>query len=106
MHAVLIEAALGGEQIGRDLMLAGHRKFAAVEASGTNVVTQALRQTAARLAPDATIDTYSPDDAARLGESGATAILCASAATARTVRSAIAPPVEAAGNTPGLAGAA
>ena len=34
MHAVLVDAALGAARIGRDLMLAGHRKFAAVEGAG------------------------------------------------------------------------
>jgi hypothetical protein len=107
MHAVLVDAALGAARIGRDLILAGHRKFAAVEANGSNVMTHALRQTAARLAPDAaTVDTYSADDAGTLANSGTTAIVCDSAATARRVRAAMAMPVEAAGNTPGLAGAA
>ena len=66
MHAVLVDAALGAARVGRDLLLAGHRKFAAVEAPGSNALAQALRQTAARLAPDATVDTFSPEDAARL----------------------------------------
>jgi hypothetical protein len=108
MHAVLVDAALGAARIGRDLMLAGHRKFAAVENAGGSALTQALRQTAARLAPDATVDTYSPADAARLPGSGATAIVCDSAATARRVRAALAmaTPAEAAGVTPGLDAAA
>jgi hypothetical protein len=107
MHAVLVDAALGAARIARDLMLSGHRKFAVVEANGSNVVTQTVRQTGIRLAPDSvTVDTYSPEDAGRLSHSGATAIVCDSAATARRVRAAMAMPVEAAGTTPGLAGAA
>jgi hypothetical protein len=104
MHAVLVDAALGAARIGRDLMLAGHRKFAAVEASGTNVITQSLRQTAMRLAPEATVDIYSPEAAARLAQSGATAMVCDSPATARKVRAALAPHVESEGR-PGLASA-
>ena len=106
MHAVLVDAALGAARIGRDLMLAGHRKFAAVEAPGGNALTQSLRQTAARLAPDATVDTFSPDDAARLHQSGATAVVCDSTATARTVRAALAMPAESRSATPGLDAAA
>jgi hypothetical protein len=107
MHAVLVDAALGAARIARDLILAGHRRFAVVESNGTNVVTQAVRQTGVRLASDAvTVDTYSPEDASRLSRSGATAIVCDSAATARRVRAAMAIPAEAADTTPGLAAAA
>jgi hypothetical protein len=101
MHAVLVDAALGAARVGRDLMLAGHRKFAAVENGGSNTLTQSLRQTAQRLAPDAAIDTYSPEDASRLAHSGATAVVCDSAATARKVRAALAKRAEADGR-PGL----
>jgi hypothetical protein len=100
MHAVVVDAALGAARTGRDLMLAGHRRFAAVEQPGSNVLTQSLRQTAARLAPDATVDTYSPDDAARLAHGGATAIVCDSATTARTVRAAVAMPPKPAARRP------
>ena len=107
MHAVLVDAALGAARVGRDLMLAGHRKFAAVEPAGGNALTQSLRQTAARLAPDATVDTFSPEDAGRLlQQSGATAVVCDSAATARKVRGALAGHAEAPGTTPGLDAAA
>jgi hypothetical protein len=105
MHAVLVDAALGAARIARDLMLAGHRKFAAVEAPGGGTVSHAVRQTAARIAPDAVVDSYSADDAARLSLSGATAIVCDSAAAARKVRAALARNVEAPG-TPGIAAAA
>ena len=105
MHAVLVDAALGAARIGRDLMLAGHRRFAAVEAEGGSILTTALRQTAARVSPEATVDTYSPQDAARLAEGGATAIVCDSADTARKVRAALARPAEAGAATPGLAAA-
>src|SRR5688572_3163688 len=107
MHAVLVDATLGAARVGRDLMLAGHRKFAAVEPAGGNALTRSLRQTASRLAPDATVDTFSPEDAGRLLlQSGATAVVCDSAATARKARAAMARPAEAAGITPGLESAA
>jgi hypothetical protein len=105
MHAVVADVALGAARVGRDLMFAGHRRFAAVEAAGSNVLTQSLRHTASRLAPDATVDTYSPEDAGRLRYLDASAaIVCDSAATARKVRAALATPVESAG-MPGLANA-
>ncbi len=105
MHAVVADVALGAARVGRDLMLAGHRRFAAVEPAGSAALTQSLRHTASRLAPDATVDTFSPEDAEGLCRTrAATAIICDSAATARKVRSAVAARVEAPG-VPGLTGA-
>jgi hypothetical protein len=106
MHAVLVDAALGGARVARDLLLAGHRKLAAVEPRGSNVLTNAVRQTAARLAPDASVDAFSPEDAARIADGGVTGIVCDSAATARRVRAALARPAEADAAAPGLATAA
>jgi hypothetical protein len=101
MHVVLADIALGVARVVRDMILAGHRRFAAIESSGCHTVAQSLRQTTVRLAPDATIDVYSPDDVAQLRQSGATGVICASPAIARKVRTALARPVEADG-TPGL----
>lgn len=106
MHAVLVDAALGGARVARDLLLAGHRKLAAVEARGSKVLIGAIQQTAARLAPEASVDAFSPEDASRLADSGATGIVCDSAATARRVRAALARPAEAGAAAPGLASAA
>jgi hypothetical protein len=108
MHAVLVDAALGGARVARDLLLAGHRKLAVVEARGSSVLAAAVRQTAARLAPEgaAAVDAFSPEDAARLGDGGATAIVCDSAATARRVRTALARQAEAGATAPGLESAA
>lgn len=106
MHAVLVDATLGGARVARDLLLAGHRKLAVVESRGNNGLTQAVRQTATRLAPDASVDGFSPEDAARLSDSGATGIVCDSAATARRVRAALARPAEAGAEAPGLDAAA
>jgi hypothetical protein len=105
MQAVLVDVGLGAARIGRDLILAGHRKFAVVEAHGTNSLTRALRQTAQRLAPEATVDTYSPDEGALIAQSDMTAIVCDCADSARKIRTAIARHVEAAGE-PGLESAA
>lgn len=105
LHAVLVDVALGAARIGRDLILAGHRKFAVVETPGTHALTQALRQTAQRLAPDAAVDTFSPEEGTLIAQSGATAIVCDSTDSARKIRVAIARHVEAAGE-PGLENAA
>jgi hypothetical protein len=87
-HAVLVDVALGAARLARDLVLAGHRRIGAVEASGSSVVSRALRQSAARYAPDAVVEAASPGEAAALlsGDGAVTAIVCDSAATARQMK--------------------
>ena len=93
-HAVLADAALGAQLMARDLIIAGHRRLIAVEPPGSTMISHALRQTAARYAPEfpATVDVCSPEDmrggagvAAAL-DYGATAIVCDSARTAHRVK--------------------
>lgn len=86
-HAVLVDVALGATRLARDLMLAGHRRIGAVEASGSSVVSHALRQAAARYAPDAVVEAAAPGEvSALLNGGGVTALVCDSAATARQVK--------------------
>jgi hypothetical protein len=86
VHTVLPDAALGVAQLGRELLLAGHRRIAAVEVrGGGTVVSHALRQAAARYAPDAVIDGCPPEDVAALLDEGATAVVCDSARSAEQV---------------------
>jgi hypothetical protein len=89
VHTVLPDAALGVAQLGRELLLAGHRRIAAVEVrrggAGGTVVSHALRQAAARYAPDAVIDGCAPEDVGALLDDGATAIVCDSARSAEQV---------------------
>jgi hypothetical protein len=86
MHAVLIDVALGVSRIGRDLLLAGHRRLGAVEPHGSTGVLHALRQAAARYAPDAIVDAASAEEAIQLVDSGATALVCGSVHDARKAR--------------------
>ena len=86
VHTVLADAALGVAQIARDLFLAGHRRVAAVEAAGGTVVTHALRQGAARYAPEAVVDGCSPGDVGALIDDGATAVVCDSPRAAEQVK--------------------
>src|SRR3954471_2541020 len=49
MNAVLIDRTLGASQLARELMLAGHRRFLAVERRGSTQVADAIRKTAQRV---------------------------------------------------------
>ena len=84
-HAVLFDGALAVSQAGRDLCLAGHRRMAAVEPKGSTTVAATLRATAARYAPDATVDACFATDVAAMLASGATAFVCQSVECAQQV---------------------
>jgi hypothetical protein len=86
MHSVLVDATLGVSRLGRDLMLAGHRKFAAVEPMGSSSIAQALRQSAARYAPDASVDSCRPQEIATLADNGVSGIVCGSIRDAEQVK--------------------
>jgi hypothetical protein len=80
VNAVLVDRMLGGSCLARDMMLAGHRRFLAVERRGETTVADAIRRTAQRYAPDATVDSVYPHDAAKAVQQqqhgGATALIC------------------------------
>jgi hypothetical protein len=84
-HAVLFDGPLAVNQAGRDLMLSGHRRFAAVEHKGCTVVASTLRSTAARYAIDATVDACFPTDVPAMLASGTTAFVCQSVDWAQQV---------------------
>ena len=90
MHCVMPDVGLAGMKIGRDLLLAGHRRLVAVEAAGRHALTHALRQAAQRYAPDATVDACTVQEVATLLGDGAVAFVCESAAAARLVRTVVA----------------
>ncbi len=85
-HAVLFDGPLAVSQIGRDLLLNGHRRLAAVEPSQCTVVADTLRKVSARYAPEATIDACFPADVATMIESGVTAFVCQSIEWAKLVK--------------------
>lgn len=88
-HAVLRDVTYQATYVGRDLMLGGHRRFLAIEGRKSTQLTEALRKTAARYAPDATVDPCFARDVAALLELGTTALVCDSVATVRDVMAAL-----------------
>ena len=89
LNAVMIDVPLGISRLGRDLILAGHRRIAAVEPRGSDVVAHGLRNITARFAPDAVIDVADPKDVAALVDEGVTALVCGSARAARAAGAAL-----------------
>lgn len=89
-HAVAVDVPLGVARLGRDLLLAGHRRLGVTESRGGASILQTLRHAAARYATDATIDAADPSEAATLVEHGVTAIVCGSAREARQAAAALA----------------
>jgi hypothetical protein len=76
MNAVLVDRALGASCLARDLMLGGHRQFLSIEKRGQTAVADAIRRTAQRYDPGASVDAGSPGDAAVAVERGVTAVIC------------------------------
>ncbi len=87
MHSVLIDAALGAARLGRDLMLAGHRRFAAIEPRGCTQMSAALRHSLSRYAPDGLVDACTPEEIDMLIDNGVTAVVCGSCEAATEVES-------------------
>jgi len=89
VHGVLLDTVLAASNIGRDLLLGGHRRLATIEGAGRTTLTQALRAATARYAPDATVDAATINDLPTLIDHGVTAIVCESAGSAKAVRDAL-----------------
>jgi DNA-binding transcriptional regulator YhcF (GntR family) len=75
-HSVIFDGQLGVAMLGRDLLLSGHRRLAAVEPRHCTVVAHSLRQAAARYAPGATVDACFPEDIPAMVQGGITAFVC------------------------------
>lgn len=90
MHGVMVDVPLGIARLARDLVLAGHRRFCAVEPRGSTTVVNALRQTLARYAPDAMVESCDAGEAAAMPHGGITAVVCGSVGDARLARAALA----------------
>lgn len=89
LHAVLVDVALAGARLGREMVLAGHRHFAAIEHAGSSVLTRAMRQATSRVADDAVVETCQAGELMALVESGTTAVVCATPASAEKARAAL-----------------
>src|SRR5690606_14323867 len=76
MHCVVVDSMLGASCIGRDLMTAGHRRFAAIERPGSSVVQYALSKTAERFGHEIAVDRRAEDEVEAALQAGATAFVC------------------------------
>lgn len=84
-HAVVVDRLLGVSRLTRDLLLAGHRRFAVVAHQGEIAFVDAVRQTAARFGGEAAIDAVYPNELTSAIDAGATAVICDSTPTSRQV---------------------
>jgi hypothetical protein len=75
-NAVIIDVMLGASYLTRDLILAGHRRFLALESRNRTNVAEAVRRTAARYCDDFSVDACFPKDVACGMDYGATACIC------------------------------
>lgn len=89
MPAVLADIALAGSRLGRDLLLAGHRRLGVIERPGHSLLSHTLRQTAQRFDPHVNVETSGPGEIASLIDAGVTALVCDSIPAARRARHAI-----------------
>ena len=76
MNAVLVDRTLGASCLARDLILAGHRRFLAVEKPGQTAIADAVRRAAQRYDPQARVDSADPPDVPLAVERGASAVIC------------------------------
>jgi len=77
-HAVLFDEQLAAAQLGRDLFLGGHRRLAAIMPRQSTTLADNLRKSAARYAPEASVEVCFPADVAAVIDSGVTAFVCRS----------------------------
>jgi hypothetical protein len=91
VNAVLVDRALGGSFLAKEMIQMGHRRFLAVERRGHTEVVESIRKSAFRFAPDVVVDSVFPHDVAGAVEnSGATAVICDTRRAAVVVREALA----------------
>jgi hypothetical protein len=75
-NAVLPDLSLGASHIARQLLLDGHRRFAAIEARNQTSVSDAIRRMAGSYGSEVSVDSCFPRDIASAVESGVTACIC------------------------------
>jgi DNA-binding transcriptional regulator YhcF (GntR family) len=85
VRSVLMDRSLGLSKVARELLAAGHRHFAAVEARGSTIVSESLRHAAASYAPQSSVDVFLPGEVAHVIDSGISSIVCDSVVTAESV---------------------
>jgi DNA-binding transcriptional regulator YhcF (GntR family) len=75
-HAVVVDRPLGATQLAREMLAAGHRRFFVIHHSDERQMFDAVRQTAMRFDPGASVDGGNATDVLSAVEAGATAIIC------------------------------
>jgi hypothetical protein len=76
VNSVMFDSMLGTAQLTRQLALAGHRHFLAVEERTRITIAETIRKTAARYSDDFSVDACSASDVAQAAGYGATACIC------------------------------
>jgi DNA-binding transcriptional regulator YhcF (GntR family) len=85
--AVLLDVPLGVAHLTRELILAGHRRFLAIEGRDGDTIANEIRRRAPRYCSDFSVDVCCPGDVPCAVEQGATACICGSAdAASQTLR--------------------
>lgn len=83
VNGVMFDSMLGASHLTRQLCLAGHRHFLAIEERTRITIAETIRATAIRYCQDFSVDACSASDAAQAAGYGATACICDSADGAR-----------------------
>jgi len=82
INSVMLDANLGVMQLARQLVLGGHRTFAAIEGRTRIAIAETIRQTASRYCSDFSADACFAADVVTAAEYGATACICDSVSSA------------------------
>lgn len=81
-NAVLIDSALGAAHLARQMLLTGHRRFAAIEGRTQTIVADTIRSLAPNYNAEISVDACFPRDIVAAVESGVTACICDNPAAA------------------------
>ncbi len=88
-HAVLVDREYAAACLARQLLLAGHRRLLAIESPEDRRISPVLRDTAARIAPEATVESVTIEDLGTALAAGPAAVVCDGAGAATQARAAI-----------------
>jgi DNA-binding transcriptional regulator YhcF (GntR family) len=75
-NAVALDVTLGIDQLTRELVLGGHRRFLAIENRPRITMAEAIRRSASRYCSNFCVDSCHASDIGQAVESGATACIC------------------------------
>ena len=86
VNSVLMDTVLGATRLCRDLILAGHRRIAALEARGSTRISDALRVAGSRYGSQVLVEAAEAREAAALVDDGVTGLVCESIRSASVAR--------------------